>query len=209
MTRFKWNDQKNGRIINKYIDTICRDYPAIAKGIVKHGIDDLDSWFSDSKDNYADSCNVTNAKCGCLVGTTALVAMKKLPGAFKKVEPELNTGAECYDNRADGAIVLYRILAERSKRDISKYDEVSTSLVLDEDSDNPGIDPLLVLIYRAGMAASAEGNVQTNYAMNYDEMEQAQAARHKLVVDHFEDRIRKNLNIPYPRKKNASKKAVR
>lgn len=204
MPRFKWNDPRAGRVINRYIDMICKDYPSIARDVVKHGIGELDSWFErDDKDSYC-SADALNATCGCLVGTTALVAVNRMPKAVKKIRSEL-------EGQYDGAEALYSLIVAKTGRDISKYRTVDdTSMIATvgpkAKAENKGLDPLLVLIYQAGIEASSETNL-SDYG---DDYEIAQVARTRQVVDHMENRIRTNLNIPYPKvvKKNASQKTV-
>lgn len=209
MTRFKWNDRNNGRLINRYLDTICRDYPAIAKDVVKHGIGDLDSWFS-GEPTDADGCTVANATCGCLVGTSALVAVSR----YKKAAEKAVKMVEANDNTDDAALVLYNLLVVKTGRDISKYTVPTYSSSVDmtywEDyyDTKPRFDPLLVLIYKAGLAASDETEIGA-FDYNAGDYSTAKELREKQVIDRIEGRIRRNLNIPYPKqRKNASQTRV-
>lgn len=186
MPRFTWNDPKQGRLINRYIDMICREYPKIARGIVKNGIGDLGYWFR----NGQISSTAENATCGCLVGTTALVAMKQ----FSK------TAVEQVDlDNAEGAIVLYNLIVAESKRDVSKYTlEPSYDSSLNS---RRHMDPLFLLIIDAGMAAADEtellGDRFEGTTLSDDEYDKAQTNRRRQVIDHIELRIRQNLNIPF------------
>lgn len=183
MPRFKWNDQKNGRLLNKYIDYICDEFPTIAKDIVKHGIGDLGYWF----EGPSGSANVQNATCGCLVGTSCLVALKKYPKKAK--------GVEAYKkDSSDAALILYEFIVAQTKRDVSKYDSVEWSSHHKE-VDNP--DPLLVLIQTAGERAAEEAEPTGEMAS----LDNSWEVRDRQVRDHFENRIRRNLNIPYPKQK--------
>lgn len=182
MPRFKWNDRKNGRLLNKYIDYICDEFPTIAKDIVKQGIGDLGYWFGDEEHG---GNSVKDATCGCLIGTSALCAMKRYP----KTAVDL----EAYQNdSADAPMVLYQFIVEKTKRDVSKYADPNDFYAGSDER-----DPLLQMIREAGEVAAneavpqdANGNVIGDFA-----------SRDRQVRDHFEDRIRRNLNLPYPKQK--------
>lgn len=209
--RFKWNDKKVGRVINQYVDMLADEFPTIAKDIAKKGIKgDLGSWFAgDNTDDWWDG-GPENATCGCLVGTTCLVAMKRSPAASNKAG---------VNEESDGAVALYRLLVAKTKRDVGKWypdglDSLSSS---NAESYPEHHDPLFVLIAKAGYGASYEAEAgdeweafknQYDDDTDYDEL--AYKIRQQQVVDHIENRIRRKLNIPYPKRgKRVSAKASR
>ena len=206
--RFRWNKKANGRVINKYIDMLARDFPSIAKEVAKKGIKgDLGNWFQKGPDDAGFGIGPTDATCGCLVGTTCLVAMKKNPAVAGKVDIE----------GEDGAVVLYKWIVAKTKRDVSKwYPEGLENTTLysssAEHSDANEHDPLFILISKAGYAAAEEAAplgeewAEFNVATKYDGT--AEKIRNQQVVDKIEHRIREKLNIPYPKRKNAKAKSV-
>lgn len=181
MPRFKWNYQGNGRLLNKYIDYICDEFPALAKDIVKHGIGDLNDWLDGS---YGSS--VGTATCGCLVGTTCLMAVKRYEKTAKASVPG-------YAESHDPSRVLFELISARTGKNLTRND--------DQFYDVYSTDPLYRLIKAAGEAASEEATPpeSTEWSKLYDEDIDVEALRQKQVIDHFEGRIRKNLNIPYPK----------
>lgn len=192
MPRFKWNDAHRGKVLNRYIDMICRDFPSLAKDIVKNGIGPLGSWLED-KNNDDDQASIKNATCGCLVGTTCLMGVKRYSKTLDKVMPD-------YQYSSDPSRVLYNLIVAKTKRDITKYDN---DVRFHDDA-----DPLLRFIGEAGSFAADEAEPGDEYyvenAEGYKELPGgAYAQRERQVIDHFENRIRKNLNIPYPKRKHA------
>lgn len=189
MPRFRWNAAYRGKVLNRYIDMICRDFPSLAKDIVKNGIGPLGSWLED-KNNDDDQASIKNATCGCLVGTTCLMGVKRYSKTLDKIMPD-------YQGSSDPVRVLYNLIVAKTKRDITKY---NNDVRFDDNA-----DPLLRFIGEAGSYAADEGMpgdeyyVEDENGYNYTPNE-AYAQRERAVIDHFEDRIRKNLNIPYPKR---------
>lgn len=185
MPRFKWNDPANGKLLNKYIDYICDEFPALAKDIVKHGIGDLDSWLDG---HYGTS--IGTATCGCLVGTTCLMAVKR----YEKTAKESVPG---YTESHDPSRVLFELFSAKTGQKLTRADNND-----DEFYETYSTDPLYRLIKAAGEAASVEGTPQgSEWSELSDDDIDIGALRQKQVIDHFEGRIRKNLNIPYPKQK--------
>lgn len=203
--RFKWNNPAQGRVLNRYTDTMCKHFPAIAKDVVKHGIGDLNYWFQRGK-NAQGTSTVAQARCGCLVGTTCLVAMERYQRASDRVLSELTD----VDKKQDAPMILYKMIVAQTGRDISRFVLPEASHYVDEIGDpgakehNERYDPLLVCIYQAGMAATNEAGLEDS---RYDDDFEVRAERrNKEVVDRLEWRIRSRLGLlPKARKITASR----
>lgn len=183
MSRFTWNSPSNGRLINRYVDMMCEDFPSIMRQVAKKGIKgNLGSWFDGWNKPAAE------ATCGCLVGTTCIIAIEK----FNHLSPEQK-------RTSDAALLLYDLVVRKSKRDVSMYSRPDYSTHVDTTNtyDLP-YDPLLRLIFKAGIAAADEAELENRYDIeDDDERDRAIEARHKAVVDHIEHRIRTKLDMPY------------
>jgi hypothetical protein len=186
MSRFTWNVPSNGRLINRYVDMMCEDFPSIMRQVALKGIKgELTSWFGGTRP-------AEKATCGCLVGTTCIVAIEK----FNHLNQDQKQSH-------DAALVLYDLVVRKSKRDVSKYAVLTSSADCEDyfETTEPQPDPILTLIYKAGIAASDEAELENRYDIeDGDERDRAMEARHKAVVDHIEHRIRTKLDMPYPKR---------
>ena len=165
MPRFKWNDPKDGRKISNYINMMCTKHPEIAKGVLRQGIGPLDSWFSSRSGNIS-----ARTKCGCMVGTTAIVVMNKYPACAKAIPALRKEYAG-----SDGALVLFNFIRVRQGKPVVGYLDMRQLPLKDQ--------RLYECIDDAGVAASAEADVWWD------------RDREREVIDHIERSIKKKLGI--------------
>lgn len=171
MPRFKWNDPVRGRQISNYINYMCTWHPEIAREVVEHGIGDLGSWFSGGG-----LWRITpKTKCGCLIGTTALVVMKKYPVTCQKAIAGMNKNHDS----GQGAVVLFNFIRAKQGKSILSEDEIDE---LPEKERR-----LYTCIEKAGLAAADEADLDL-FNNNHKD-------RGQVVIDHIENSIRRKLGI--------------
>jgi hypothetical protein len=134
-TEFQWIDEDRGQEIEEFLLMLCEAVPGVAMEILAIGFGDLRTWFNGRS-------TWKNAKCGCLVGTFAVVGRDMVPGCVQLAE----THPDDLDDNDGATGALYMAIAAATKRNIHAYESVSR-------------DPLYRLINNVGVMVGEECNV--------------------------------------------------
>lgn len=134
---FYWVNKKEGDLIEGFLFDLCLTLPSVAKEILAIGFSDLRSWWDESGPLDDKKSIWQVAPCGCLIGSSAVCAVKKIPGLVPILKNE-----EPPELKAFEVLYLARCYATGAKPKYNKNGSLSRS------------DPVLRDFVRVGLAVS-------------------------------------------------------